>query len=582
MSDRSRTPGSGTPGSGTPGSRTPGSRKVVIVGGVAGGMSAATRLRRLDEQARIVVFERSGYVSFANCGLPYHVGGVIEDRRALLLQTPASLGRRFGIDVRVGHEVIAIDRAAKLVTVRDLDTDRVTTESYDTLVLSPGASPFVPDIPGKERALTLRNIADVDAMVAAVARRPRTAVVVGGGFIGVEMAENLRRRGIDVTIIELADQILPPLDPEMAAYVARELVDNGIDVVTGSQVTAIGEDTVTLASGEQIPADLVVMSIGVRPDSHLAQEAGLEVNPRGGIVVDEFQRTSDPDIFAVGDAAQKRDAITGEATMVPLAQTANRHGRLVADVIVGHRTASKPVLGTAIVGVFGLMAASVGWNEKRLRAAGRHYRAIHAHPGSHAGYYPGSETLHLKLLVDADSDEILGAQAIGRDGADKRIDVIATAMRGGLKGADLADLELAYAPQFGSAKDPINMLGFIDDNVVSGQSELVQWDEVEAAQQAGTPLVDVRTPDEFRRGHIPGSLNLPVDELRDRLDEVPAGELLITCQVGLRGHVAERILRQAGHHVRNLTGGYQTWSTATEPIPRPARNTTPDGVVAAH
>ncbi|MEA5154973.1 FAD-dependent oxidoreductase [Raineyella sp.] len=557
------------------------SRKVVIVGGVAGGMSAATRLRRLDEQAEIVVFERSWYVSFANCGLPYHVGGVIEDRQALLLQTPESLGRRFGIDVRVGHEVVAIDRAAKLVTVRNLNTDRVTTESYDTLVLSPGASPFVPDIPGKERALTLRNIADVDEMVAAVARKPHTAVVIGGGFIGVELAENLQRRGIDVTIIELADQILPPLDPEMAAYVAQDLVDNGIDVVTGSQATVIGEDTVTLASGEQIPADLVVMSIGVRPDSHLAADAGLDVNPRGGIVVDEFQRTSDPDIFAVGDAAEKRDALTGDAAMVPLAQTANRHGRLVADVIAGRRTTSKPVLGTAIVGVFDLMAASVGWNEKRLRAAGRHYRAIHAHPGSHAGYYPGAETLHLKLLVDADTDEILGAQAIGKDGADKRIDVIATAMRGGLKGADLADLELAYAPQFGSAKDPINMLGFIDDNVVNGQSELVQWHEVEAAQRAGTPLIDVRTPGEFRRGHIPGSINLPVDELRDRLDEVPHGEVLITCQVGLRGHVAERILRQAGHHVRNLTGGYQTWSTATRPIARPAWSETPAEVEAA-
>lgn len=557
------------------------SRKVVIVGGVAGGMSAATRLRRLDETCEIIVFERSWYVSFANCGLPYHVGGVIEDRQALLLQTPESLGRRFGIDVRVGHEVVSIDRAAKRVTVRNLTTGRVSTESYDTLVLSPGASPFVPDIPGKERALTLRNIADVDAMVEAVARKPHTAVVIGGGFIGVELAENLQRRGIDVTIVELADQLLPPLDPEMAAYVAQELVDNGIDVLTGAQATAIGERTVTLGSGAEIPADLVVMSIGVRPDSHLAKEAGLAVNPRGGIVVDEHQRSSDPDIFAVGDAAEKRDALTGDATMVPLAQTANRHGRLVADVIAGRGTAAKPVLGTAIVGVFGLMAASVGWNEKRLRAAGRAYRAIHAHPGSHAGYYPGAETLHLKLLVDADTDEILGAQAIGRDGADKRIDVIATAMRGGLKGAELADLELAYAPQFGSAKDPINMLGFIDDNVVTGQSELIQWHEVAAAQQAGTPLLDVRTPGEFRRGHIPGSINLPVDELRDRLDEVPAGDLVITCQVGLRGHVAERVLRQAGHRVRNLTGGYQTWSTATRPIARPAWSETPAEVEAA-
>ncbi len=540
------------------------SRKVVIVGGVAGGMSAATRLRRLDETAEIVVFERSWYVSFANCGLPYHVGGVIEDREALLLQTPESLGRRFGIDVRVGHEVTAIDRDARLVTVRNLNTDRETTESYDDLVLSPGASPFVPDIPGKERALTLRNIADVDSMVAAVAKKPRTAVVVGGGFIGLELAENLSLRSINVTIVEMADQVLAPLDQEMAAYVAAELADNGIEVLTGAQAVAIDDTTVTLESGQKLPADMVVMSIGVRPDSRLAVNAGLEVNARGGIVVDDRQRTSDPHIFAVGDAAEKRDAVTGEGAMVPLAQTANRHGRLVADVIVGRETATLPVLGTAIVGIFGLMAASVGWNEKRLRAAGRNYRAIHAHPGSHAGYYPGAETLHLKLLVDADTDEILGAQAVGRDGVDKRIDVIATAMRGGLRAADLADLELAYAPQFGSAKDPINMLGFIDDNVLTGQSSLAQWHEVEAAQAAGATVVDVRTPGEYRRGHIPGSINIPVDELRDRLDEVPTGDVIVSCQVGLRGHVAERLLNQSGRSVRNLTGGYLTWSTATQ------------------
>ena len=539
-------------------------RKVLIVGGVAGGMSAATRLRRLDESAQIIVFERSWYVSFANCGLPYHVGGVIEDRKALLLQTPESLGARFGIDVRVGHEVTSIDRTARTVTVRNLNTGRETTESYDDLVLSPGASPFVPDIPGKERALTLRNIADVDTMVTAVAKKPRTAVVVGGGFIGLEMAENLSHRGIGVTVVEMADQLLTPLDPEMAAFVAKELEDNGIQVLTGAQAVAIGESSVTLESGQKLPADMVVMSIGVRPDSHLASDAGLEVNSRGGIVVDEHQRTSDPHIFAVGDAAEKRDAVSGDAAMVPLAQTANRHGRLVADVIVGRETSAKAVLGTAIVGIFGLMAASVGWSEKRLRAAGRNYRAIHAHPGSHAGYYPGAETLHLKLLVDADTDEILGAQAIGKDGADKRIDVIATAMRGGLKAAELADLELAYAPQFSSAKDPINMLGFIDDNVVNGQSSLVQWHEIAAAQAAGSTVVDVRTAGEYRRGHIPGSINIPVDDLRERLDEIPAGDVIVSCQVGLRGHVAERILDQSGHPVRNLTGGYVTWSMATQ------------------
>lgn len=550
-------------------------RKVVIVGGVAGGMSAATRLRRLDEDARIVVLERSAHVSFANCGLPYHVGGVIEERSALLLQTPESLDARFRLDVRVGHEVVAIDRAARTVTVRDLASQREFVEEYDDLVLSPGAAPIRPDMPGIERALVLRNIADVDAMVAAVADQPATAVVIGGGFIGLEVAENLTHRGIAVTVVEMLDQVMGPLDPEMAAHVEARLRDNGVTVLTGTEVTAIGDATVTVRSGaegptREVPAEMVVAAIGVRPDSSLAVEAGLEVNERGGIVVDDQQRTSDPHVFAVGDAAQKVDAVSGEGALVPLAQTANRHGRLVADVICGRDTTALPVLGTSIVGVFGLAAASTGWSEKRARAAGREVRAIHAHPASHAGYYPGARTLHLKLVVDAATDEILGAQAIGEDGVDKRIDVIATAMRGGLRGADLADLELAYAPQFGSAKDPINMLGFIDDNVVSGRADLIQWHEVAEAQQAGIPVLDVRTAGEYARGHIPGSLNIPVDELRERLSEVTAAaeasgadEVMVSCQVGLRGHVAESQLRQAGLRVRNLTGGYLTWSTAT-------------------
>ncbi len=539
--------------------------KVVIVGGVAGGMSAATRLRRLDEHAEIVVFERGEYVSFANCGLPYYVGGVITDRNALLLQTPESLAARFAIDVRTCHEVTAIDREAREVRVRDLRTGELLREAYDALVLSPGAAPFVPDFPGADRALPLRNVADVDRMAAAVAGAttgapPRTAVVLGAGFIGLEMAENLVHRGLQVAVVELADQVLAPLDPEMAAIVAARLAERRVTVVTGAQVTSYDGAVAILSDGSTLPADLMVAAIGVRAEGGLAADAGLEVNDRGGIVVDDAQRTSDPRIFAVGDAAQKRDAIDGGPAMVPLAQTANRHGRLVADVITGRDTSAAPVLGTAIVGVFGLQVASTGWNEKRLRAAGRSIRVIHTHPGDHAGYYPGSSQMSLKLLVDADTDAILGAQGVGPAGVDKRIDVIATAMRGGLTGSDLADLELVYAPQFGSAKDPVNLLGMIADNLATGQAATIQWHELDAAMAAGAHLIDVRTGGEFAAGAIPGALNIPVDELRDRLDELPEGELIVHCRVGLRGHVAARLLTQHGRTVRNLDGGYLTWS----------------------
>lgn len=534
--------------------------KVVIVGGVAGGMSTATRLRRRDESAQIVVFERGGYVSFANCGLPYYVGGVIQDRSALLLQTPESLTARFGIDVRTRHEVTRIDRAAKVVTVRVIDTGTEIQESYDALVLSPGASPFVPDFPGSERALRLRDIADVDRLSAAVAGNPQTALIMGGGFIGVEVAENLVLRGIQVTIAELANQILPPLDPEMAALVQRRLVEHGVIVHTGVQVERFSDGTATLSDGSSIPAELLVGAIGVRAESALAREAGLEIGERGGIVVDDHQRTSDSAIYAVGDAAQKRDAIDGGPAMVPLAQSANRHGRLVADVITGRETSVRPVLGTAIVGVFGLQAAATGWNEKRARAAGRNLRVIHTHPASHAGYYPGAQGMSLKLVVDADTDAILGAQGIGGAGVDKRIDVIATAMRGGLTASDLADLELAYAPQFGSAKDPVNMLGFVADNMAEGMTHTIQWHEVDAAVAAGAHVLDVRTREEFAAGAIPGATLIPVDELREHLDDVPDGELIVHCAVGVRGHIAARILAAHGRIARNLDGGYTTWA----------------------
>lgn len=542
--------------------------KTVIVGGVAGGMSAATRLRRLNEHAEIIVFERSGYVSFANCGLPYYLGGVITKRSALMLQTPASLGERFGLDVRTHHEVTSIDRGAKTVTVRHVHTGAESVENYDNLILAPGAAPFVPDIPGKQRALALRNIEDTDALEAHIgvvegrALSPggkHSAVVMGGGFIGLEFAENLQNRGWNTTIVERADQIMGPLDPELAALVASRMEANGVMVRTNTEVAEITSSRVILNDGTWLEAELVVAAIGVRPESHLASDAGLDTNGKGGIVVDEHQRTSDPSIFAVGDAAVKTDAVDGQPTMIPLANPANRHGRLVADVIAGRDVAALPNLGTAIVSVFGLQAAETGWNERRALASGRKIRVIHTHPLDHADYFPGAVAMSLKLVVDAETDEILGAQGVGEAGIDKRIDVIATAMRGELKASQLADLELSYAPQFGAAKDPVNMLGFINENQAAGMAHSIQWHELDAEVARGVQLVDVRTPREFDLGNIPGAINIPLDELRERLDEV-ADKVIINCQVGLRGYLAERILTQHGRRVRNLDGGYRTWA----------------------
>lgn len=525
----------------------------VIIGGVAGGMSTATRLRRNDENRQIIVLEASEYVSFANCGLPYYAGGVITKRDALLLQTPEALKQRFNIDVRVKTRAVSIDRVAKTVT-----TDAGDFIHYDELVLSPGATPFVPPIEGIERALTLRTVEDVDRIVEVIKGR-ESAVIIGGGFIGLELAENLRHRGMNTTVVEAGPQILSPLDPEMAQLVRLRMEDNGVQVRTNAQAQEITETGVVLGSGEEIPADVVVAAVGVRPASELARNAGLEVTDNGGIVVDSQLRTSDPHIFALGDAATKADFHTGEATLVPLAQTANRHGRIVADAITGRDTASMPVLGTAIVGVFGLTAASTGWNERRARAAGKQVRVIHLHPLNHAGYYPGASQLHMKLVVDAETDAILGAQIVGEDGADKRVDVIATAMRAGLTATDLADLELAYAPQFGSAKDPVNFAGFINDNLRRGERSL-QWHELDERMAAGALLVDVRSPSEFAAGGIPGAVNIPLDELRERHPEIAGyDDVIVHCQVGLRGHNAACLLTNLGYSVANLDGGYLTW-----------------------
>lgn len=539
--------------------------RVVIVGGVAGGMSAATRLRRNNENAAITVFERSEYVSFANCGLPYHVSGVIAERGDLLLQSPASLKARFNIDVHVRHEVLAVNAEAKTVTVRDLATDSTFVQAYDALVLSTGAKPVRPEIPGIERAHSLRDVADLDAIMTelkdmeAGASVPLHAAILGGGFIGLELAENLALRGVEVTLLQSGPQILPPLDPEMAAPVVERLKANGVKVLTHARTATVERYDLILTDGTRVPADLVVTATGVRPESGLARAAGLAIGASGGVAVDESQRTSNPNIYAVGDAAEKRDAVSGEPALVPLAQTANRHGRLVADVITGRTVRSAPVLGTAVVGVFGLTAAMSGWNEKRLRAAGRPYRAIHSHPANHAGYYPGATAMSLKLLVDPTTDAILGVQGVGGDGVDKRIDVIATAMRAGLTASDLADLELAYAPQFGSAKDPVNMLGMIADNLAAGTVSTLQWHELEDAVAAGAQVIDVRSPGEFDAGSIPGALNVPVDELRARQGELPKAPLVVHCAVGQRGNTAARILAQLGFTVHNLDGGFLTW-----------------------
>lgn len=535
-------------------------RRIVIIGGVAGGMSAATRLRRLDERAEIIVLERGEHVSFANCGLPYHLSGIIEDRSALLLQTPQALAARFNLDVRVNSEATAIDPQRRTVSVAahcgEYQLD------YDELILAPGASPVRPALIGQEQILTLRNIADVDAIMARLQTAPASAVIIGAGFIGLEVAENLVARGLKVSIVELGRRVLPVMDPELSAMVAQRLRDNGVSLHLGASLAEIGANQARLETGETIPADLVIAAIGVRPDSNLAQVAGVAVDERGAILVDDHQRTSVAHIYAVGDAAVKKDAISKQTTFVPLAQTANRHGRLVADVICGREAAAKPVLGTAVVEIFGLSVATTGWGEQRARANGRQITVIHTHPLNHAGYYPGAAQLALKLIVDSQTQQILGAQGVGESGVDKRIDVIATAMRAGLEASELADLELAYAPQFGSAKDPVNMLGFIAENIASGLSSTVQFHELEAAMAKGATLVDVRTAAEFAAGTIPGAVNIPVDELRARIGEIPPGEVIVHCQVGIRGHIAAQILSGHGIRAANLDGGYLTWTWA--------------------
>ncbi len=533
--------------------------RVVIVGGVAAGMSAATRLRRLDEAAEIVVLEAGDHVSFANCGLPYHVGGVIEDRSVLLRDADA-IADRFRLDIRRRHEVTGIDRERR--TVRAAGPDgRIVDLAYDALVLAAGAvaAPLPSD--GSAATRTLRTIEDMDAIRSAVDDGARRAVVAGGGYIGLEAVENLTRRGLQVTLVTRGDQVLRTLDAEMAAPVHDELRRHGVTLRFGSGVAAVEAGHALLEDGGRLATDLVIDGTGVRPQASLAARAGLEIGPTGGIAVDARHRTSDPAVFAAGDDAEKEDVVDGGPALVALAGLANRHGRAIADVIAGAGagTDAEPALGTAIVRVFGLDVATLGWTEARLRQAARPHRVLHTHPSNHAAYYPGSSTLAMKLLVDAVDDRLLGAQIVGRDGVDKRIDVLATAIAGGITASRLSRLELAYAPQFGSAKDAVNLAGYVAENLALGTATSVQWHELPELLADGWTLVDVRSQEEFVAGAIPGAVHLPLDVLRDRHADLPQDRLVVHCQAGQRGFTAARLLTQLGHDVANLDGGYRTW-----------------------
>lgn len=537
--------------------------KLVIVGGVAGGASAAARMRRLDEKAEIVLFERGENVSFANCGLPYHVGGVITERDQLLVMPPARFKGRLAVDVRVRHEVVSIDRTAHTVKAVNLVTGETGTEHYDKLLLATGSLPIRPSLPGVDDpdVLTLWTMADMDAIKQRAEGDAKRAVVIGGGFIGLEAAENLRHRGVAVTLVELLPQVLPTLDQEMAVPLCHELSENGVRLRLGTAVegferTPKGKLAVRLRGGETLEADLVVLSVGVRPNSELARAAGLRTGERGGIITDGLMRTDDPDIFAVGDAVQVTDPVFGVPTQIPLAGPANKQGRLAADVIAGlPATPYRGTWGTSIVKLFGLTAASVGASEKTLMREKVPYKKLYLHPFCHASYYPGASMIHLKLLFTPEG-RILGMQAVGRDGVDKRIDVLATAMQAGLSVSDLARLELAYAPPYSSAKDPVNFAGYVAGNVLSGESRLAYAD----ALPEGACLLDVREPAECEKGTLPGAVTIPLGQLRNRLEELPRDRLIITyCAVGLRGYLAERILRQNGFDVRNLSGGFTTW-----------------------
>ncbi len=542
--------------------------KVVIIGGVAGGMSAATRLRRLREDAEIVVYEKGPYVSFANCGLPYFIGGVIDKKESLLLQTPESLWNRFRLDVRVNTEVTKIDRANKTITAVNTETGE-QQEDYDYIIISPGANPRKLPIEGIERAVVLKDVEDSVRIKEMVdAGEIKSAAILGAGFIGVELAENLVHRGVKTTLVEFRDHILPQFDLEMIEPFQAHLNKNGVEIAVSAETESIDDHSLTLKDGRVIDADLVVSSVGVVADSKLAELAGLEMGSAGGIKVDENLRTSDPNIFAVGDAVEKQSLITDQPQMIWLANLANRHGRLVADVIAGETEPARRSIGTGIIGAFGMAAALTGITEGLAQRMGIDYQAIHLHPGSHAGYYPGSERISLKVLFEPKTGKLLGAQSVGKDGADKRIDIIATAIYAGLSVNDLMNLELAYSPQFGSAKDAINHAGYVGNNVLENKSPNVHWNQLDEEIGRGVKILDVRTQAEFDRGHIPGAILAPVDQLRDQLDELVGNEYVVHCAVGQRAHTAIQILASKGIKAKNLSGGYTTWKFAQDALAR--------------
>ena len=541
----------------------------MIVGGVAGGATAAARLRRLDEQAEIVILERTGYVSYANCGLPYYVGGVIQEKQALTLQTPESFRRRFAIDVRVGHEATAIHPKEKTVTVRRLEDGSEYTEPYDKLILSPGAKAVHPAGAGLDdpRVFTLRTVEDTFRIRDYVAeRKPRRAVVIGGGFIGLETAENLLHAGVETTLLQRSGHVMPPLDADMASSIHAYLRDKGVDLRLNTTYTAVrpSEDglTVELTDGTSLEADLVLLAIGVAPDSHLAADAGLQLGAKGSIVVDEHMRTSDPDIYAVGDAVAVRHFVTGRPALIALAGPANKQGRIAADNICGIGSAFRGAQGSSVLKLFDMTIAATGINEKQAKEAGIAYDKTVTFSASHATYYPGATDMTIKVLFEKDSGRVLGAQIVGFEGVDKRIDVLATAIRAGMTGGDLAELDLAYAPPYSSAKDPVNMAGFVWENVRAGLVRQFHWDEVaELPRDGSVTLLDTRTEGEYAAGHIPGAINIPLDSLRQRMGELDrAKPVYVNCYSGLRSYIACRILSGNGFACANLSGGYRFYA----------------------
>ncbi len=547
--------------------------KVVIVGGVAGGATAAARIRRLDEHAEIIIFEKTGFVSYANCGLPYYVGDVITDRAELTLQTPESFWSRFRIQVKTRHEVTQILPDQKKVLVRNLETGDAWSETYDKLILAPGAKPVRPNLPGidSSRIFTLRTVEDALRLHDQVdVQGARSAVVVGGGYIGIEAAENLRARGLDVTVVQRPKQLMNTLDFDMATFVHSELRRHGVSIKLGSSVTGFeetGGQILTLLDGEDpLPADMVLLAIGVAPDSSLAKEAGLKLGVKGSIVVNDRMETSAPDVYAVGDAVQVTHQVTGADAVIALAGPANKQGRIAADNVCGGDSRYKGSLGSSIIKVFDLAVASTGLTEKAAAAAGLHADSVVLAPSSHAGYYPGGTVLTMKVVYEQETLRLLGAQAIGREGVDKRIDVLATAIQAGLSADALKDLDLAYAPPFSSAKDPVNMAGYMIENLSSGLVRQYHWEEVATLPRDGSvTLLDVRTAPEYEKGHIEGFMNIPLDELRDHLAELdPANPVYVICQSGLRSYIACRVLSQNGFDCRNFSGGYRFYASVTQ------------------